>query len=153
MEERLDRVLAPFEGARGDIIPILQRVQEEFGYLPESEMLRVARFTGVPETQLYGVASFYAHFRFAPAGDTRIQVCRGSACHVKGARQVLDELSRQLGVADGETTADRKYTLETVACIGCCALAPCMTVNEEVRGRLTRDDVAAVVEPPSGDRA
>jgi NADH-quinone oxidoreductase subunit E len=146
VEQRLDKVLAPFDGARRDIIPILQRVQDEFGYLPEPEMLRVARFTGVPETRLYGVASFYAQFRFEPTGDTRIQVCRGSACHVKGARQVLDELSRRLGVGDGETTPDRKYTLETVACIGCCALAPCMTVNEDVRGRLTRDDVADVIE-------
>ncbi len=152
MAQRLDTVLASFDGARGDIIPILQRVQEEYGYLPEREMLQVARFTGVPETRLYGVASFYAQFRFTPAGETRIQVCRGSACHVKGARQVLDELSRQLGVGEGETTPDRKYTLETVACIGCCALAPCMTVNDEVRGRLTRDDVVdlAAQQPAGG---
>ena len=144
MEERIDTLLATFDGARGEIIPILQRVQDEFGYLPESEMIRVARFTGVSETRLYGVASFYAQFRFTPVGDTVIQVCRGTACHVSGAQQVLDELSRQLGIGEGETTDDEKYTLETVACIGCCALAPCMTVNDDVRGRLTRNDVTEV---------
>lgn len=148
----MDVVLATFDGSRGEIIPILQRVQTEYGYLPEREMTRVARFTGVSETRLYGVASFYAQFRFKPVGETVIQVCRGTACHVSGARGVLDELSRQLGIGEGETSEDMKYTLETVACIGCCALAPCMTVNDDVRGRLTRDKVAGMYSADgSGD--
>ena len=114
MEERIDTLLATFDGARGEIIPILQRVQDEFGYLPESEMIRVARFTGVSETRLYGVASFYAQFRFTPVGDTVIQVCRGTACHVSGAQQVLDELSRQLGIGEGETTDDETFGVDDV---------------------------------------
>lgn len=140
MEERIDTILATFDGERGEIIPILRRVQAEFGYLPEQEMTRVARFTGVSDTRLYGVASFYAQFRFTPVGDTVVQVCTGTACHVNGAQQVLDELSRQLGIGEGETTPDEKYTLETVACIGCCALSPCVAVNDDVHGRFTPDD-------------
>jgi NADH-quinone oxidoreductase subunit E len=136
VEAQLGEILAEFKGRNEEVIPILQRTQEAFGYLPEEAMGRIARFTGVTESRLYGVASFYAQFRLTPVGENRIMVCRGTACHVRGAQQVLSELSRQLGIEEGQTTADGKYTLETVACVGCCALAPCVTVNNRVHGRL-----------------
>ena len=150
MEEQLSAVLSSYKGTKDELIPILQQVQEEFGYLPEEEMLDIARFTGVSESKVYGVASFYAQFRFTPVGENIIMVCRGTACHVRGAQQVLDELSRQLGIGEGETTSDMKYTLETVACIGCCALAPCVMVNKDVYGRLTRQKVGEIHQGHGG---
>jgi len=146
MDDRLSAVLAPYRGTADEIIPILQQVQGEFGYLPEREMFDVARFTGVPESKIYGVASFYAQFRFNPVGENTVMVCRGTACHVRGAQQVLAELSRRLGIEEGETTPDMQYSLETVACLGCCALAPCMTINKNVYGRLTVKEVAKIYE-------
>ena len=146
MGDQLEAILESYTGTSDELIPILQEVQGEYGYLPEPEMLDIARFTGVPESKLYGVASFYAQFRFTPVGENVITVCRGTACHVRGAQQILDELSRQLGVKEGETTSDLKYTLETVACLGCCALAPVMVINKDVHGRLTRKKVAQVCQ-------
>jgi len=137
MQTTLGALLTSYAGTQDELIPILQAVQASFGYLPEQEMLAVARFTGVSASKVYGVASFYAQFRFTPVGENRIMVCRGTACHVRGARQILDELSRQLGIQEGETTSDLKYTLETAACLGCCALAPCIMINKRVQGRLT----------------
>ncbi len=146
MDARLAEIVEPYEGSPRELIPILQAVQGEYGYLPEQEMMEVARFAGVSESKLYGVASFYAQFRFTPVGDTQITVCRGTACHVRGSQQILDEISRKLGIQEGETTPDRKYSLETVACIGCCALAPCITINERVEARLTSKKVKDVLE-------
>ena len=142
MDTRLAELVEPYEGSPRELIPLLQSVQEEYGYLPEEQMLEIARFTGVSESKVYGVASFYAQFRFNPVGETQITVCRGTACHVRGAQQILDELSRKLGIGEGETTPDMKYTLETAACLGCCALAPCMVVDKSVHGRLTPSKVA-----------
>ena len=150
MEEHLSTILSSYKGTKNELIPILQHVQGELGYLPEQEMLDIARFTGVPESRVYGVASFYAQFRFTPVGENVIMVCRGTACHVRGAQQVLDELSRKLGIGEGETTDDLKYTLETVACIGCCALAPCVMVNKDVHGRLTRKKAGAIAQTANG---
>ena len=144
MEEQLSAVLSSYKGTKNELLPILQQVQEEFGYLPEREMLDIARFAGVSESKVYGVASFYAQFRFTPVGENRVMVCRGTACYVRGAQQVLDEVSRQLGIEEGETTPDGKYSLETVACIGCCALAPCIAVNEKVEAKMTSKKVKAV---------
>ena len=145
MDERLNTILSSYRGTGNELIPILQQVQGEFGYLQDQEMLDVARFTGLSESKVFGVASFYAQFRFTPVGESVIRVCRGTACHVRGAQQILDEVSRQLGIEEGETTSDLKYTLETVACLGCCALAPCMTINQNVYGRLSRKEVAKIL--------
>ena len=137
MEERLRTVLAPYEGIKDKLIPILQQVQGEYGYLPEEAMAAIAKVTGLPESRVYAVASFYAQFRFTPMGKHKVMVCRGTACHVQGAKRILEETERQLGIPQGETTEDLEYTLETVACIGCCALAPCMMIDEEVEAKLT----------------
>jgi len=135
VEDRLTKIM-PSKGGKGDLIPILQRVQAEFGYLPDEAIVKVAEVTGLTESSVFGVASFYAQFRFTPMGRNRVMVCRGTACHVKGAPRILEELERVLKVKEGETREDLAYTLESVACIGCCGLAPCIMVNDEVHGRL-----------------
>ena len=136
MEERLRAILAPYEGRKDKLIPILQQVQGEYGYLPEEAMVAIAEMTGLPESRVYAVASFYAQFRFTPMGKHKIMVCRGTACHVQGAKRILEETERQLGIQQGETTEDLEYSLETVACIGCCALAPCIMIDGEVEAKL-----------------
>ena len=151
MEERLDAVLSSFKQERAALIPILQRVQSEFGYLSEEAMLEIAKYTGIPEGQVYGVASFYAQFRFRPMGRNTVMVCRGTACHVRGAPRILDEIKNVLGIDEGETTPDLEYTLETVACIGCCALSPCMMINKEVYAKLTPAKVREVLSREERD--
>lgn len=137
MEERLLRgILSSYKGKRSELIPILQAVQTNLGYLPKEAMLRIARFIGIPESQVYSVASFYAQFRLLPLGRRRVTVCRGTACHIRGAPHILEEIEKTLGIKEGETSSDLEYTLETVACIGCCALAPCMKVNKDVHGEM-----------------
>jgi len=145
MQERLSEVLSPYKGRGDALIPILQNVQEELGYLPDEAMLEIARTTGLPESRVYAVASFYAQFRFTPRGRHTIMVCRGTACHVRGAEKILEETERTLGIAEGETTEDEEYTLETVACIGCCALAPCVMIDEDVEAKLTPKMVSKII--------
>ncbi|MEE8620366.1 MAG: NADH-quinone oxidoreductase subunit NuoE, partial [Dehalococcoidia bacterium] len=137
MEYSLSKILSSYQRTPDKLIPILQRIQAEFGYLPEEAINRVAEFCRVAESKVFGIASFYAQFRFAPLGKTQVTTCRGTACHVRGAPQILDEVKRQLGIEEGETTPDLEYSLETVACIGCCALAPCLTINGKVEAKVT----------------
>ncbi|MCL0048351.1 NADH-quinone oxidoreductase subunit NuoE [Dehalococcoidia bacterium] len=145
MEDRLTEIV-PSRGKRGELIPILQRIQAEFGYLPEEAIVKVAESTGVAESRVFGVASFYAQFRFTPMGRNRVMVCRGTACHVKGAPRILEEIEKVLKIKEGETTKDLEYTLESVACIGCCALAPCIMINnKDVHGRLTSKKVTEIL--------
>jgi NADH-quinone oxidoreductase subunit E len=138
---RVAEVLKAFKGEKAELIPILQQVQQTLGYLPEAAMSQVARFTRVPECTVYGVATFYAQFKFVPVGKNVIKVCRGTGCYVKGAPRLLDEFEKQLCIGDGETTPDMEYTLETVACFGSCALAPVVVVNDRVYGRMAPDKV------------
>jgi NADH-quinone oxidoreductase subunit E len=146
MEARLNTILSSYQGNQSELIPILQQVQKDYGYLPEQEMLDIAKFTRVPESRVYAVASFYAQFRFTPIGRNRVSVCRGTACHVRGAQRVLEEVERRIHVKEGETSEDLEYTLETVACIGCCALAPCMVVNDKVESKVTTKKVKSLFQ-------
>lgn len=149
MGRRLTEILSSYKGERGELIPILQEIQAEFGYLSEEAMAKVAEFVRVAESKVFGVASFYAQFRFTPIGKKRVMVCRGTACHVWGAPRILDEVERCLGIKEGETTPDLEYSLESVACIGCCALAPCMMINnKDVHGRLTSERVKEIFGAP-----
>jgi NADH-quinone oxidoreductase subunit E len=141
MEETLQTILSQFDGKQEEIIPILQKVQEAYTYLPEDSMDQIARFIHVPASRVFGVATFYAQFRFTPTGKNIVSICRGTACHVRGAPAILEETTAVLGLEGEGTTDDLEYTVETVACIGCCALAPCATINEEVHGNLTRKNV------------
>ena len=146
MEERLRAIFSSYERRKDGLIPILQDVQEEYGYLPEEAMVGIAKAIGVPESRVYAVSSFYAQFRFTPMGRNHVMVCRGTACHVRGAARILDEAERQLDIKEGETTEDLEYTLETVACIGCCGLAPTIVINEDTFGRLTPKDIPKIFE-------
>jgi NADH-quinone oxidoreductase subunit E len=146
MGEQLDAILSSYSGRGDELIPILLQVQREFGYLPEQGMLDVARFTGVPESKVYGVASFYAQFRLTPVGRKHIRVCRGTACYVKGAQGILKEIAQTLGIMEGETTPDGEFSLETVACIGSCSLAPCVMINNGVEAQMSPKKVAQLFE-------
>jgi NADH-quinone oxidoreductase subunit E len=141
---KVDKILASYTGEEAELIPILQQVQQELGYLPEEAMRRIAQFVNEPEGTVYGVATFYAQFKFVPTGRNIVRVCRGTACHVKGGDRILKEVERHLGIKPGESTPDMEYALETVACIGACALAPTMTINNETHGEMTTKKVAEI---------
>lgn len=146
MDTSLETIFSEYEGKRENIIPILQKVQEKYTYLPEHLMAVIAKHTHVPPSDIYGVATFYAQFRFTPTGKNLISVCRGTACHVRGAPRIFEEITDQLGLEDEGTTEDKEYTVETVACVGCCALAPVITINEEVHGDLTKQKVRKLIQ-------
>jgi len=137
MRERLSPILAPYRGQRGALIPVLQKVQEEIGYLPEEAVSEIAYFLSVSESEVYGVASFYAQFRFERQGEHTMKVCQGTACYVRGGRRILEMVERELDIQPGGTTEDYKFSLERVACFGSCALAPIMVVDKTVYGRMT----------------
>jgi NADH-quinone oxidoreductase subunit E len=120
---------------RKNLIPILQQIQAGFGYLPPSAMLEVAQFLTIPEIDVYSVATFYNQFRLTPPGRHCVRVCVGTACHVKGGRIALAAWQRRLGIGPGETTADHEFDLDTVACVGCCAMAPVSVVDHKVEGK------------------
>jgi NADH:ubiquinone oxidoreductase subunit E len=143
---RLAAVLARHQPAPPRLIPLLQDVQREFDYLPEEAMREVARHLGIAETRVYGVATFYSQFSLTPRGENVITVCNGTACHVRGGEKILDDLSRTLGTRPGETTPDAKYTLESAACFGSCALAPVVIVNGRVYGSQSPRSAGRLVE-------
>jgi NADH-quinone oxidoreductase subunit E len=145
ISEKVDEILASYTGEKAELIPILQQVQEALGYLPEEAMSQIADFVNVPECSVFGVATFYAQFKFVPVGRNVIKVCRGTGCYVKGAPRLIDEIESQLGIKDGETTPDMEYTLETVACFGSCALAPVIVVNDQVYGNVTVEKVRKIL--------
>ena len=141
----LDVILAKFDGVKGALIPILQEAQHAYGYLPKNVLEYVAQKTGTPISQIYGVVTFYAQFHLNPRGKNIIRVCQGTACHVRGGKKILETIEGQLGIKAGGTTPDLKFTLETVACIGACGLAPVLMVNDDTHGRLTPEATIAVL--------
>ena len=144
IKEQLDDILSQYDGESGDLIPILQEAQGRFGYLPGEVMQWIAKSLRLPESNVFGVATFYAQFKFTPVGKRIVKVCRGTACHVRGGARILNEVERQLGILPGETTDDLEYSLETVACIGACALAPTMVIDDEVQRKMTPKKVAGL---------
>ena len=142
MQGDLDAVFASRRGKRDELIPILQQVQEQYGYLPQEAMLEIARFTGVPEAQVYAVATFYGQFRLTPKGRRHVTVCRGASCHVQGSPRILKEVEKQLGIKEGETTSDQEYSLDTVACIGICGSSPCIRIDNHAQANMTPEKVA-----------
>lgn len=146
MQAELREIFSEYKGKREELIPLLQSVQEKFGYLPQESMEEIAKFIGVPGSSVFAVATFYAQFRFTPRGKKHIMVCRGTACHVNGAPRVLEEIEDQLGIHEGETSEDLEYSLETVACIGACSLAPCLMINKDVEAKITKKKVASLFE-------
>ncbi|TES82326.1 MAG: NADH-quinone oxidoreductase subunit NuoE [Dehalococcoidia bacterium] len=140
-----EKITANYSRDSGNLIPILQEAQEKFGYLPAEAMQKIAKFLKLPESTIFGVSTFYAQFKLTPTGRTKIVVCRGTACHVRGGARILREIERRLGIKPGETTEDMEYSLETIACIGACALAPTMRIDNETYGQMTTKKVAEVV--------
>ncbi len=132
---KIRSILERMGSKRKDLIPILQQIQEEFGYLPPDAMLEVARFLNIPEIDVYSVATFYNQFRLTPPGKHSVRVCMGTACHVKGGHITLAAWQRRLKIESGETTPDREFDLDTVACVGCCAMAPVTVVDKKVEAK------------------
>ena len=135
-----------FSGRKDELIPLLQRVQKELGFLPEQALREIACLIGLPAAQVFGTATFYSQFRLQPAGKYMVRVCRGTACHVRGGARIQREVVKQLGINPGESTSDLKYALETVACIGACALAPTMVIDNDTYGRMTTKKVPEILK-------
>ncbi|EGO64405.1 NADH-quinone oxidoreductase subunit NuoE [Acetonema longum] len=136
---QLDAILAKYQGVQGALIPVLQEAQNAYGYLSKEVVECIAKKMGIPVSQVYGVITFYSQFHLNPRGKNIIRVCQGTACHVRGGKAILQALEDQLHISAGQTTPDLKFTLETVACIGACGLAPVMMINDDTHGRLTTD--------------
>jgi len=135
IKEKIKILFERIGNKRENLIPILQQIQEEFGYLPPDAMLEVARFLNIPEIDVYSVATFYNQFRLTPPGKHSVRVCMGTACHVKGGHIALAAWQRRLKIESGETTPDREFDLDTVVCVGCCAMAPVTVVDKKVEAK------------------
>jgi len=146
LKGEVKEIVASRKGNQEELIPILQQVQQKFGYLPEQAMSYVAAFLNLPESTVFGVATFYAQFKLVPTGRNVVRVCRGTACHVKGGARILKEVQHHLGVRPGECTEDMEYGLETVACIGACALAPTMMVGDRTYGQMKTRRVPEILK-------
>ena len=142
---KLDEILQKYQGVKGSLIPVLQEAQNAYGYLPKEVLQNIAEKMNIPISQIYGVVTFYAQFHLKPRGRNIVRVCLGTACHVRGGAKILETIQKELGISDGETTKDLRYTLESIACIGACGLAPVIMINEDTLGRLTPDKLGAIL--------
>ena len=144
-ERELIAVIDRYRGVSGAMMPILQQAQGIYGYLPVEVLRIIARETDTPLSEIYGVASFYSQFSLNPKGEVAIAVCLGTACYVRGSGEILDAICEKLGIASGATSPDGRFSIEATRCIGACGLAPVLTVNEKVYGRLTKADVDGIL--------
>ncbi len=145
--EAVERIFKQSKGASRDtLIPLLQKIQEAEGYLSKESISRLGRELGLPASKIFGVATFYNQFRFTPKGRHHFMVCRGTACHVKGSAKLLDELSNELGIEPGQTTRDRVFSLEAVACLGACGIAPVACVDGEFHSKVTPKRLDAIIK-------
>ena len=145
-EEQLLQVISENRGEKGALMPILQHAQEIYGYLPIEVQTMIARELDIPLEKIYGVVTFYSQFSLFPKGKYKVSVCLGTACYVKGSGDIFNKLCETLSIDSGECTADGKFSLDACRCIGACGLAPVMTVNDDVYGRLTVDDIDGILE-------
>jgi NADH-quinone oxidoreductase subunit E len=142
----LDPIIARYKGKKGNLIPLLQGAQELYGFISKAAFAKLSSETGIPLSDMFGVATFYAQFRMNPVGKNIIKVCHGTACHVQNAVEITEALEEMLKVKDGETTEDRFFTLESVACLGCCSLAPVMMIGDQTYGKLTGNEAVKIVK-------
>jgi NADH:ubiquinone oxidoreductase subunit E len=142
----MDEILATYNGEKEMLISILQDVQTQYNYLPREALERVSARLDIPLGQIFAVATFFKAFSLKPRGKHIVSVCTGTACHVKGASEILGKLSRHLGVEPGQTTPDGQFTLETVRCVGCCSLAPVVVIGEDTFGNLTQDELTKLLD-------
>ncbi len=152
MEQAFRTLLDTWKGVKGNVIPLLQKTQEIFGFLPTDAMREISLTTGKAQAEIYGVATFYAQFRFKPMGRHVLKICHGTACHVQGADSLDTVLETKIGAKPGETTADGEFSVERVACLGCCSLAPVVMIDGEVYGRLTGDKLGKIVSAAGGKK-
>jgi len=142
----IDPLIEKYKNKKGNLIPLLQGTQNIFGYVPEEAFVKISELTGLKLSEMYGVATFYTQFRLNPVGKHIIKVCHGTACHVQNATAISEAIEDALGIKDGETTEDRLFTLESVACLGCCSLAPVMMIGDETYGKLTGKQAVKIVK-------
>ncbi|MBR2459978.1 MAG: NADH-quinone oxidoreductase subunit NuoE [Clostridia bacterium] len=143
--EELKAFIAEHKDTPGALMPIMQHAQESFGYLSLENQILIADSLGIPVTEVYGVATFYSQFSLVPKGDNIISVCQGTACYVKGGAQVLAKVEEMLNITSNETTEDGVFTIQDTRCLGCCGLAPVMTINEDVYGKVTPDMIPGIL--------
>jgi NADH-quinone oxidoreductase subunit E len=146
-QEMFDTILSRYEGLPANLIPVLQDIQDEFNYLPKDELHVVAEQLQVPLTRVYSVATFYKMFSLEPKGRHQVRVCLGTACHLRGGQRLVETVSRRLGVETGHTTEDLNFSLETVGCLGSCAQAPLMMIDDKYFGRMSVDKVPKILKP------
>jgi len=144
-KQQLLAVIDEWKDKPGSLMPIMQKAQEIYGYLPIEVQTIISDATGVPLEKIYGVATFYAMFSLYPKGEYRVSVCLGTACYVKGSQKIYDKLEEKLGISAGQCSADGKFSLDTCRCVGACGLAPVMLVNDDVYGRITPDEVPGIL--------
>lgn len=142
----LSPLIEKYKGKKGNLIPLLQGTQDIYGYIPMDALKKIAADTGLDLSEMFGVATFYTQFRLNPVGKHIIKVCHGTACHVQNAKAITDSLKEALKINDGETTEDGLFTLESVACLGCCSLAPVMMIGDETYGKLTGSQAVKIVK-------
>lgn len=142
----LTKIIEKYSGVKGALIPILQQAQEKFGYLSEETMEQIAEHLRMSASDIYGVATFYAQFRFSPIGKYVIRTCHGTACHVGGINILDAMLDSTLGIKNGETTKDGLFTIQEVACLGCCSLAPVVMINDKTYGKLTNEKLSKIID-------
>ncbi len=146
-EDLLGDILEKYKDTKGNIIPLLQDIQDIFGYIPEDAVDLISKRLDIPESKLYGVTTFYAQFHLRPRGENIITACCGTACHVKGSERIINSIRTALGLGSGEdTTRDQKFTLEKVACIGTCSMAPVVVINKDVYGGITPDKITRTLK-------
>ena len=145
MASKVEAIIKKYEGDKGQLVSILQDIQTEYHYLPKEALDEVVTLLGVPASQVYSVATFFKAFSLTPRGRHLIKVCLGTACHVRGAAKVVEKMELDLGVKRTETTPDLRYTLETVNCVGCCALGPMVMIDEKYHGQISSDKVSPLL--------
>lgn len=146
MSDTIDLIFEKYERAQDQLIPILQEVQRQYGYVSPEAVKKISRYLKITENQIYGVSSFYAQFRFSAPGRHSIRVCLGTACHVRGGATLLEMLERELDIKCGETTSDKRFDLDRVACLGCCALSPVVQIDKDIYSRMTVTKLAELLK-------
>ncbi len=151
MEDNFSYRLWRYDGAPGELIPLLQSAQDHFGYIPRRAISYISGVTSIPESEIYGVITFYSQFRLQPMGKYVVRACAGTACHVSGAKTIIETIEDELGIEVGDTSEDGLFTFNTVACIGCCSLAPVIMINDDTHGRLTPSSLRKLLRKTKRD--
>lgn len=146
IEDDIITIIDEFEGEKGDVIPILQKIQEKFGYISADSVAHISKFIKISENTVYGIATFYSQFRFNEPSRHTIQVCTGTACHVRGGDILGEAVNREIGIHPGETTKDKRFSFQRVACLGCCASAPVIQIDEDIHARVSIPKLSKILD-------